>query len=229
MGPGDRRRRPGRAAGAGASPGSALTTTGSARNGAPFVDPWRTCPRTRRRSGAARARAPGRAPRRPRTRSCRRCRARPRSRPAREQLAQTRAHAAHDGLDRRLAVRRAHQRGAVASRDAATCSGRTFEGPQPKRPSDGLRSGGMVSWARSTSGVPRTSGGGAQALGCGAARRAAEAAPSLPGGLFHPATPVTTAELMLAHTRRGGPSAAAARPARPMRTARRAERAASSP
>ena len=45
--------------------------------------PWRTWSRTRRRSGAADARAPGRRRPRPRTPWCRRCRARPRSRPGR--------------------------------------------------------------------------------------------------------------------------------------------------
>ena len=76
------RRPPPSAAGSGASPGSAETTTGSSRNGAPVGDRSRTSRRTRRRSGAARVARRGRTPRRPRRRWRRRCRARPRSRRA---------------------------------------------------------------------------------------------------------------------------------------------------
>ena len=62
----------------------------------------------------------------------------------REKFAQPVADPADEVLDRGLPVRGAEQRGgAVAS--ACSCSGRTLDGPQPKRPSLGLMLSGIVS------------------------------------------------------------------------------------
>jgi hypothetical protein len=72
---------PGSWRGAGASPGSALSTPGPGGTG-PSSCRRRTSPRTRRRSGAARARGRGRRSARPTARWCRRCQERPRSRRA---------------------------------------------------------------------------------------------------------------------------------------------------
>ena len=80
----------------------------------------------------------------------------------REQLAQPVAHPADQVLDRRLPVRGAEQR-RPRSASACSCSGRTFDGPQPKRPSAGLRSAGIVSSAmrsRVVTGVVRILRGG---------------------------------------------------------------------
>ena len=104
--------------------------------------------------GAGRARARARRRRRPRRRWCRRCRARPRSRrAAQKSSARPAAHAADQVADRRLAVRGAHQR-PTRSASAASASGRTFEGPQPKRPSAGFSSAGICGGGRE-----RSSGG----------------------------------------------------------------------
>ena len=54
-----------------------------------------------------------------------------------EQVGQPGAHGADELLDRRLAVRRAHHASARRRATASSCSGRTLDGPQPKRPSAG--------------------------------------------------------------------------------------------
>ena len=64
-----------------------------------------------------------------------------------EELAEARAHAADQVADRRLAVRGAHQR-PTRSASFASASGRTFEGPQPKRPSAGFSSVGICGGGR---------------------------------------------------------------------------------
>ena len=53
------------------------------------------------------------------------------------------AHAADEVLHRGLAVRGAEDRRAPTASSASSCAGRTFEGPQPKRPSAGRRSRGI--------------------------------------------------------------------------------------
>ena len=60
-------------------------------------------------------------------------------------------HPAHQVLHRRLAVRGAEQ-GGTGGGQCGELRRRTFEGPQPKRPSAGLRSAGIVSWAGSAMG-----------------------------------------------------------------------------
>ena len=105
-------------------------------------DRRRTSPRTRRTRGARPAARRGRTRRRPRTRCCRRCRAAPRSRRA----ARTARRGPH-GRARRPSARPPGGgwcRGtpAPASPSAASASTRTFDGPEPKRPSAGSSSGG---------------------------------------------------------------------------------------
>src|SRR3954451_14350105 len=67
----------------------------------------------------------------------------------------------------------------------ASCSGRTFDGPQPKRPSAGLSSSGMVS-------VVALVVMGLLGVGMGVPRRAAERHHRSPG-VAHLETPVATA------------------------------------
>ena len=139
-------------AGSGASPGSALIHDRVVQERRLLARPARTSRRTRRRPGAASGARPARKPRRPRRPSHRRCRARPHSRRAREQLAQARADLPDERLHRLLAVGGTHQRGALPASRASAC-GRTFEGPQPKRPSAGLSSVGIVSCVCSAAGL----------------------------------------------------------------------------
>src|SRR5438270_13892635 len=76
----------------------------------------------------------------------------------------------------------------------SSCSGRTREGPEPKRPSAGLSSSGIcravVVW------VMRDSFGGSIALHAQA--RGGPHLPPLPGGFLHLLAPVTAAERSLA-------------------------------
>ena len=102
----------------------------------------RTWTRTRRTRGARCAVRRARTWRRPRTPWCRRCRARPPSRraartgrPARRGRRRRAASPAPGGATCR-------RRCVPAARTASSCSGRTFDGPQPNRPSAGSRSAG---------------------------------------------------------------------------------------
>ena len=96
------------------------------------------CENSPKRQVQRRARGRARTRRRPRRRSCRRCRARPRSRRAARTARAGPADAADEALTGLLAVRRAHAARRRGRRARASCSGRTFDGPQPKRPSAGL-------------------------------------------------------------------------------------------
>ena len=97
---------------------------------------------------AARARA--RRWRTPRRRWCRRCRARPRSRRA-ARRARPRPERMPATRSRTGAWRCEVPISAARSASAASASGRTFEGPQPKRPSAGFSSAGI--WAASVAWV----------------------------------------------------------------------------
>ena len=59
----------------------------------------------------------------------------------REELGEAVLHARDQVPDRRLAVRGPHQLGPLG--ELARASGRTFEGPQPKRPSAGFSAAGI--------------------------------------------------------------------------------------
>ena len=149
MGPGDARRRRGRRSARARRRARPRSRSGR-RGTAPRRSPWRTSARTRRRRGAGRARAPARPRRPPRTRSCRRCRARPRSRrAARTARRGPRGCARPASLTGAWRCEVPSTRGPLG-RARASASGRTFDGPQPKRPSAGLSSAGI--WAVS---VPR--------------------------------------------------------------------------
>ena len=160
--------------GAGASPGSLLTTIGSCRNGAlaaTLANLLENSPKLRC-SERSRIRP---ARRRPRTRSSRRCRAPRRSRRAELNRSlrpvRTRPTRSLTGFCRCEVP----SRWASSVASLASCSGRTFDGPQPKRPSAGLSSSGMVS-------VVALVVMGLLGVGMGVPRRAAERSPSLPGG-----------------------------------------------
>ena len=131
------RRRPGRAR----PRGPRRRRHGSSRNGAPAVtaanfwenSPNARCSARRRTRPKAAASQKAVAPPLPRTTSI--------AVGKREELCQSRADLAHQGLNGLLPVRGAHHRAPSLVR-RASASGRTFEGPQPKRPSAGLSSCG---------------------------------------------------------------------------------------
>ena len=130
-----------------------------------------------------RGRARATARRRPRRRSYRRCRARPRSPRAPRAARRCRRARGRRARGRASGGARCPAAAACSPARRASASGRTFEGPQPNRPSAGFRSAGIfncvlvVMWAD----VPLFGGAG-QAQARGVLR----AAPPLPGGVLHP-------------------------------------------
>ena len=112
-------------------------------DGARPPPPPRTWRRTRRTTGAGCAARSGRSRRRPRTRWCRRCRGAPRSRRAARTARRGRC-AARPTTNRTAGWRwLVPRKSRPAAASAATASGRTFDGPLPKRPSAGSRPAGM--------------------------------------------------------------------------------------
>ncbi len=106
--------------------------------------PPRTSRRTRRRTGVRSAARSGRTSPRPRKRWSHRCRARPRSRRASEKLGQAVATCPTTRLHRRLAVAGPEIRRQPTRPARRPASGRTFEGPEPNRPSPGSRWAGIT-------------------------------------------------------------------------------------
>ena len=144
-----RRRRRSSADGIGWSPGVAAMTTGSSRCGAAAQRVGELRRELAEHEVLAAPLDRARTWRRPRTRWCRRCRARsPSRRAARTARASPARTAPTRFLHRRLAVRACRAGCCSAGERQSTCSGRTFDGPQPNRPSAGSRSSGDVDRGR---------------------------------------------------------------------------------